>query len=105
MLLQTSEYDRPETRLVVQAPGSIKRVFHFACREHAGNAVFFNATKVELRIEQHHLLLNPYNISVRLQSFTEIGLVFVTEALVRFLFQFRRQRIDAATVVFGWFVF
>ena len=41
---------------------------------------------------------------VRLQSFTEISLVFVTEALVRFLFQFRRQRIDAATGVFGWFV-
>ena len=37
---------------------------------------------------------------VRRQSFPASGCVLVTEALVRFLFQFRRQRIGAATGVF-----
>ncbi|PID35356.1 MAG: hypothetical protein CR958_00700, partial [Rhodobacterales bacterium] len=37
---------------------------------------------------------------VRLQSFSECRGVFVTEALVRFLFEFRRQRLGAATDVF-----
>ena len=38
--------------------------------------------------------------SVRRQSFSESAGCFVTEALVRFLFEFRRQRIGAATGVF-----
>jgi len=37
---------------------------------------------------------------VRRQSFSECWGVFVTEALVRFLFKFRRQRLGAATCVF-----
>ena len=37
---------------------------------------------------------------VRRQSFSESAGCFVTEALVRFLFEFRRQRIGAATGVF-----
>jgi hypothetical protein len=36
---------------------------------------------------------------VRRQRFSESLLVFVTEALVRFLFQIRRRRLDAATDV------
>ena len=38
--------------------------------------------------------------TVRRQSFSESAGCFVTEALVRFLFEFRRQRIGAATGVF-----
>ena len=38
---------------------------------------------------------------VRRQSFPERGGAFVTEALARFLFQFRRQRIGAASGVCG----
>jgi len=39
--------------------------------------------------------------SVRRQSFSESVSVFTTEALVRFLFEFRRRRLGAATGVFG----
>ena len=42
----------------------------------------------------------PMMLSVRRQSFSESAGCFVTEALVRFLFEFRRQRIGAATGVF-----
>ena len=38
---------------------------------------------------------------VRRQSFSEWRGVFVTEALVRFLFEFMRQRLGAASGVFG----
>ena len=38
--------------------------------------------------------------TVRRQSFSESMSVFITEALVRFLFEFRRQRLGAATGVF-----
>ena len=40
-------------------------------------------------------------ISVRLQSFSDSLGCFVTEALVRFLFEFRQPRLGAATGVFG----
>jgi len=39
--------------------------------------------------------------TVRRQSFPERGGAFVTEALARFLFQFRRQQIGAASGVCG----
>ena len=39
-------------------------------------------------------------VIVRRQSFSESMSVFITEALVRFLFEFRRQRLGAATGVF-----
>ena len=39
--------------------------------------------------------------TVRRQSFSEWRGVFVTEALVRFLFEFMRQRLGAASGVFG----
>ena len=39
--------------------------------------------------------------NVRRQSFPECRGVFVAEALVRFLFEFRRLRLGAATGVFG----
>ena len=38
---------------------------------------------------------------VRRQSFSEWRGVFVMEALVRFLFEFMRQRLGAASGVFG----
>ena len=40
--------------------------------------------------------------TVRRQSFPDILGRFVTEALVRFLFKFRRPQPGAATGVFGW---
>ena len=40
-------------------------------------------------------------VTVRRQSFSEWRGVFVTEALVRFLFEFRLPRLGAATGVFG----
>ena len=43
-------------------------------------------------------------LSVRRQGSSEIGSRFVTEALVRLLFQFRRQRLGAASGVSGLFV-
>ena len=39
--------------------------------------------------------------TVRLQSFSESLGCFVTEDLVRFLFEFRQPRLGAATGVFG----
>ncbi|WP_422026016.1 Rieske 2Fe-2S domain-containing protein [Roseovarius sp.] len=38
---------------------------------------------------------------VRLQSFSDTSFVLVTEALARFLFEFRRPRLCAATGAFG----
>jgi len=37
------------------------------------------------------------NPSVGIQGFIEISLVFMSEALLRYLIQFKRQRFDAAT--------
>ena len=46
-------------------------------------------------------LSDPVPDHVRLQSFSESLGCFVTEALVRFLFEFRQPRLGAATGVFG----
>jgi len=48
-----------------------------------------------------HKNLPYYAQSVRRQSFSEWRGVFVTAALVRFLFEFMRQRLSAASGVFG----
>ena len=55
----------------------------------------------KLCAEFHHVFLK----FVRRQSFSECFGFIVTEALVRFLFQFKRQRIGAASVVFGMVCF
>ena len=61
----------------------------FAAPEESAYGVL--ATKFEELAEEY----------VRRQSFSECFGFIVTEALVRLLFQFRRQRIGAASGVFG----
>ena len=75
---------------------SHKRVTSLA--QHA--AAFFKMSRSSVILANSRLSLRVHR-----QSFSESEGFFTTEALVRFLFEFRRQRSDAATCVFGLSVF
>ncbi len=81
-----------------------------ALRHHFGSFQFMAAPATVHRPESQHRLrpartglvcVRAWICTVRLQSFSESLGCFVTEALVRFLFEFRQPRLGAATGVFG----
>jgi len=72
-----------------------------ACRNRGrGAEANYSPQTPEEIIEQVHAGY-AMDATVRRQSFSESESCFVTEALVRFLFEFRRPRLGAATGVFG----
>lgn len=72
-----------------------------ADRTGAPHAVGEKVTDIAKLWRDYYHLPDAFPVAVRRQSFSDFRGHFLTEALVRFRFKFRRQWLDAATGVFG----